>query len=312
MPIFEIVDGALKPFARVQPGADLYEQEIEALIWADLEAFTGETLFPVARQARIAGGTMIPDIVALDSTGRVVVIEVKRDVDRSQLAQCLEYAGWARLTNLDEIAGLYRTDRPEHSGAEAFFRDWSEFTDSSTPTRIVPQPRLILVARDFPARTRSALDFLRENGLPVVVIPVTIYADADGRRVVDIEADHEPDLILPEPAAPLIRKQVTVNGRRVSISDLLAAGLLVHGERVDFIRPRRNEHHEAIINGDGTFTLADGTVHQSCSLAAMRAADMVSCDGWHAWRVVRLGGVLLHELRLQYIAAIVQDDEEPV
>ena len=41
--------------------------------------------------------------MALDKTGRVVVFEVKRDVDRRQLAQCLEYAGWARTTNLDEL-----------------------------------------------------------------------------------------------------------------------------------------------------------------------------------------------------------------
>ena len=69
------------------PGPDPYEREIEALAWSNLEAFTGEALFPVARQARISGGG-IPDILALDESGRVVVIEVKRDMDRSQLAQC--------------------------------------------------------------------------------------------------------------------------------------------------------------------------------------------------------------------------------
>lgn len=99
MPIFEIGNGTLTSFARVQPGEALYEKEVEELIWGDLEAFTGESLFPVARQARITGGG-IPDILALDATGRVVVIEVKRDIDRSQPARC-----------------------PEHSGAEAIFHD---------------------------------------------------------------------------------------------------------------------------------------------------------------------------------------------
>jgi len=37
-------------FVRLKPGPELYEKEIEALIWSDLEAFTGEPLFPVARQ----------------------------------------------------------------------------------------------------------------------------------------------------------------------------------------------------------------------------------------------------------------------
>src|SRR5262245_18411150 len=106
MPIYQLANGSLSAFARLRPGPELYEQEIESLVSSDLEAFTGEVLFPVARQARIPGGG-VPDILALDETGRVVVIEVKRDIDRGQLAQSLEYAGWARLTNLDEISGLY-------------------------------------------------------------------------------------------------------------------------------------------------------------------------------------------------------------
>ena len=91
--MFEARDDELVPFRRVKAGPDLYEQEIEELLWHNLEAFVGEPLFPVARQAAVGGG-LRPDIVALDSEGHVHVIEVKRHVDRSQLAQCLEYAGW--------------------------------------------------------------------------------------------------------------------------------------------------------------------------------------------------------------------------
>lgn len=300
MPLYELTGTGLTPFARLRPGPDLYEQEIEALVWADLEAFTGEPLFPVARQAHIAGGG-VPDILALDETGRVVVIEVKRDIDRGQLAQCLEYAGWARLTNLDEVAGLYNRGSG-HQGVEAFFRDWQDFTESSTPVTINPQPRLYLVARDFEGRTRSALEFLRENSLPVTVIPVTVYEDATGRRIVDIEADHEP--LTPtgggKPAGPTA---VTANGRRVTVADLIEAGLIHPPEAVEFVRPRLGETYTATILADGTFQIADGTLHQSPSLAAMRSADLVSYDGWHAWRVTRLGGTKLNEMRIQYVEA---------
>jgi hypothetical protein len=304
MPLYELDDGNLKPFSRLKPGPALYEQEIEALVWSDLEAFTGESLFPVARQAHIAGGG-VPDILALDDTGRVVVIEVKRDIDRSQLAQCLEYAGWARLTNLDEISGLYDRNSPEHSGPAAFFRDWQDFTESTSPVTINPQPRLYLVARDFEGRTRSALDFLRENSLPVAVVPVTIYEDPAGRRIVDIEADHEP--AVPGATAPSGPTAVTANGRRVTVADLLDAGLVVADDAVQFVRPRLGQQYDATIRADGAFELPDGSVHQSPSLAAMKAADLVSYDGWHAWRVLRLGGTKLHELRQQYVSAAESD-----
>ena len=78
-------------------------------------------------------------------------------------------AGWARTTNLDELASLY------HQGGPSFFTDWQDFTETSTPVVVNRSPRIILIARSFEGRTRSALEFLRENGLPVVVVPVTVY-----------------------------------------------------------------------------------------------------------------------------------------
>lgn len=63
------------------------------------------------------------------------MIEVKRDVDRAQLAQTLEYAGWARTTNLDELAGLY------HGGPVKFWDDWPEFTKSVGPVLVQRDPR---------------------------------------------------------------------------------------------------------------------------------------------------------------------------
>jgi hypothetical protein len=182
MALFEVTGGEARPIAAVAAGADLYEKEIESLLWSNLEALLGESLFPVARQPKLDLGG-VPDIVALDESGRVVVVEVKRDVDRGQLAQCLEYAGWARTTNLDELASIY------HGGVTKFFEDWQDFTQSSTPAVVNPAPRLVLVAGDLHGRTRSAVDFLVENGLPVQVVTVSVYEDDAARRYLDVRHD---------------------------------------------------------------------------------------------------------------------------
>lgn len=297
MPLFEVREGELLPFRGVRGAQELYEKEIEDLLWPNLEDFTGEALFPVARQPRIAGGG-VPDIVALDESARVVVIEVKRDIDRGQLAQCLEYAGWARNTNLDELAGLY------HRGPDEFFADWQEFTDSSTPVVVNPAPRLVLVARDFHGRTRSALDFLQDNGLPIQVVPVLVYEDQGGRRFLDVGIDYEPHL--PAPVAAAGRTSPTTylyQGRRVLVSDLLEEGLLEVGERLTWPRPRVGVTYTAEVLPTGELRLEDGTVHKSPSLAAMKAADVPSYDGWHAWRVPRLDGCQLHDLRQRLLSA---------
>lgn len=309
MPLYELRDGSLSAYRRLRPGPDLYEQEIEDLVWDDLEAFTGTPLFPVARQARIAGSG-VPDIVALDEDGSVVIIEIKRDVDRRQLAQVLEYAGWARLASLDDIARLYARDT-DHQGDQAFFRDWQDFTETTTPKMIQSTPRLYLVARDFEERTRSALDFLQENGLPITVVPVAMYEDQSGRRIVDIDTEHEPEPKVGHTSAATRQvTQLTITGKRITTTDLLDAGLLLPDERVTFGRPRLGEWHDATITADGTFLMSDGVEQQTPSGAACHAADVPAYDGWKAWRVPRLDGARLDELRQQLVQAALSASQE--
>lgn len=304
MPLYEIDgNGELTPFRRLQ-GADLYEKEIEELFWTNPEEFIGESLFLLARQPTLPSGGR-PDIVALDKNARVVVIEIKRDVDRGQLAQCLEYAGWARTTSLDELSSVYQRD-PQGE----FFNGWQEFTGSSTPAVINRSPRLVLVARDFHGRTGAALDFLTEGGLPLEVVKVSIYEDEQGRRFLDVEGDREPDF------AAAVREGHTetadhtkIEGRRVRIADLLDAGLLQPGDDLVWERPKLGANYRATIAGTGAIKLDDGRSFASPSRAAMEAAQIPAYDGWWAWRVTRLNGVLLNDLRVQLAESRAQAEE---
>jgi Restriction Enzyme Adenine Methylase Associated len=293
MPLYEISPDGLVPFRQLRGGAELYEAEIEQLLWENLDDLTGEVLFPIRRQATIAGGGR-PDIVALDNTGAVVVIEVKRDVDRAQLAQCLEYAGWARTTSLDELAGLY------HRGADRFWRDWQEFTETDEPVRVARSPRLVLAARDFDGRTNSALTFLLENSLPIKVIQLGLYEDSAGRRFLNLEGVEEPELPAESGDRKRLRRGASV---KVSVPDLLGAGLLTADEQLTWLRPRLGESYTCTVTADGRLRLPDGRILSSPSGAAMAVADIVSYDGWYAWRSESRGGVTLAQLRDQYLAA---------
>lgn len=303
MPLFEVGDDELVPFRRVQAGPELYEREIEDLLWQNLYAFVGRELFPVARQAQLGGG-LIADVVALDGEGRVFVIEVKRDIDRRQLAQCLEYAGWARNTNLDEVAGLY------HGGPGAFFAAWTEFTETETPRLIRRPPQLVLVARDLDTRTDSALAYLVENDLPVTVLRVTLYEDQARRRFVDVDADHEPeplpaDQVAPTPQGRARPTRYEIAGRRIQLTDLLDAGLLEVGDALTWERPRLGAIYSAKVTDTGALLLSDGRSFSSPSRAAMDAAGVPAYDGWNAWCTEN--GIRLAELRTQLIEATTED-----
>src|SRR2546426_7149905 len=105
MPLFEIdaKEERLVPYSLLKGGPNLYEHELEELVWRNPDEVFGESLLCIARRPTVSGGA-IPDIVALDREEHVAVIEIKRELDRSQLAQGLEYAGWARATSLDELS----------------------------------------------------------------------------------------------------------------------------------------------------------------------------------------------------------------
>lgn len=302
MPLFEVTTNELVPFRRVQAGPELYENEIEALMWDNLEAFTGEPLFRLARQPQIRTGGR-PDIVALDADGNVHVVEVKRDVHRGQLAQCLEYAGWARNANLDELAGIY------HAGPDAFFADWTEFTDTTAPRLVSRTPRLVLVARDIDGRTADALGFLTDSNLAILVLRVVVYQDQHGRRFIDVEGDHEPEFVTVVDADPADPSPVhlKLNGRRVQMSDLLDAGLVTAGEVLEWDRPRTGDNFTVVVTPAGALELPDGRTFATPSRAAMEAAGVGSYDGWHAWR--NSDGLLLHKLRVRLVEAMQTADD---
>jgi hypothetical protein len=181
-----------------------------------------------------------------------------------------------------------------HHGADRFFADWQEFTGADYPAIVNSAPRHVLLAGSFHGRTESAVEFLIENRLPVKVIPVTIYEDRDGRRLVDIEGEHEPEFTIAETGETI--DHTKIEGRRVRITDLLDSGHLEAGDAVFWNRPKLGNRYEANISETG-IRLLDGREFSSPSKAAAVAADVPAVDGWYAWHVERLAGKSLDDLR---------------
>jgi CBS domain-containing protein len=80
-----------------------------------------------------------------------------------------------------------------------------------------------------------------------------------------------------------------MDGRRVTINDLIDAGLLKVGERLQFNRSRMRKSFGAEVSESGRLRLDDGLEYRSPSRAAMVAANMRAVDGWHAWNLVSSG-----------------------
>ncbi|MFB9686471.1 hypothetical protein [Amycolatopsis plumensis] len=83
------------------------------------------------------------------------------------------------------------------------------------------------------------------------------------------------------------RSMHLIDGRRVTVPDLLEAGLLKAGAKLEFKRKRIGATFDATVTGTGRIRLEpDGEEFRSPSRAAMVAAGMRAVDGWRAWVVV--------------------------
>lgn len=79
-----------------------------------------------------------------------------------------------------------------------------------------------------------------------------------------------------------------LDGRRVRIADLLAAGLLTDRQPLTFTRKKKRELHQAEVTreqGGAIRLLPSGQVYRSPSTAARAAVGYGSFDGWTAWQL---------------------------
>lgn len=104
-----------------------------------------------------------------------------------------------------------------------------------------------------------------------------------------------------------------LGGRRVRISDLVAAGLLEAESKLRFDRKRFRETHIATVRHDGRIEISGGRVFKTPSGAAKAVAGGIQIDGWHAWRVdgtEEMLDTLRQRLLDDAAASLVKDDAD--
>lgn len=95
------------------------------------------------------------------------------------------------------------------------------------------------------------------------------------------------------------RREHLFRGRRVTVRDLVDAGLLRPGMTLVFDRPQTGETLEVTVTRTGRLMLPDGRETRSPS-GAIRELSGKYVDGWYAWRTE--DGSLLHGLRQRLLA----------
>ncbi len=159
---------------RIVPTAMGLEKRLEDYIESD-PSMLGETLLIIGRQVPTAFGGFI-DLLALDETAAVHVIELKRDkTPRDVTAQALDYGSWVSGLARSDIQAMFEAYRPGTALEEAFAERFNE----TLPEEVNASQIFTIVAASVDAATERIVRFLNEEfGVPINVVFFRHFVDS--------------------------------------------------------------------------------------------------------------------------------------
>ena len=156
----------------------LKEQSLEDWVERKPE-LVGEPLLVIGRQVQVSGMDNRLDLLALDREGKLVVIEVKRDLlDVPVEFQALRYtsalASWSYESIKAQTEGYLREKNP---GTEVQFQEVLDgFFEGEVDLN--EDQRIILVGRTVHERLLGVAKWLLAHGVDVKVIEVSLFVDS--------------------------------------------------------------------------------------------------------------------------------------
>lgn len=153
------------------------EQRLENWIESDPDIL-GERLLIIGRQVRTRYGGVI-DLLALDSEGRAVVIELKRGrTPRDIVAQALDYVSWVA-----ELSDAELRDMTARSADAPFLEAFgARFRSANAPEQLNTDQRILIVATDVDDSTARIVDHLTARysvDINVVLLSYFVIAESE-------------------------------------------------------------------------------------------------------------------------------------
>lgn len=184
------------------------------------------------------------DVLGIDRNGRLVVAELKRDdAPHFVHVQAINYAAMVSRLTPEDVADLYAATRTRQG--QTMDRDaaleWLT-TQRLMTTDSLRNPRIVLVATDFPPSVTASTVWLSERGVSISLLRYRAYRLGDGQVVVsfsrvypltDVEefmigrraepVEHDVTPTVPWDADALRRLAKTGNTATLTLLDLCAA-----------------------------------------------------------------------------------------
>lgn len=216
MPIYEVMPDSLRAISQATfRDARLREREdLQRLLRAQIDVLEPNLLVIAEEFSEWADSNRRIDLLALDKSANLVVIELKRTEDGGHMElQSIRYAGMVSSMTFDRAVEVYATylerigQTEEAEKTILSFLEWDEPDEDSFAQDV----RIILVSAEFSREITSAVLWLNQKGLDIRCFRLVPYLDGQ-RTLIDVQA------IIPLPEAEDFQVRLKEKHRKEQMS----------------------------------------------------------------------------------------------
>lgn len=179
----------------------------------DTPEILGEKLLIIGKEIILPSGIRL-DLLAIDESGNLVIIELKRDTSGNQVEwQAIKYASYCSAFTDEEIFGTYQeylnkkyTDKSKNAKQEI-----ENFIITFETENLNNEQRIILVSRDFNSDVASAVLWLNDKGLDIKCIKINSFLSENNELLI------YPTQIIPLPEAEDFIKRKAIQRKENSL-----------------------------------------------------------------------------------------------
>jgi len=184
--LFTVADRSATPVSLVELSAEglLERQHLQEWVIDNPQVLGESVLVVTAEFDRWADTDGVPtrdrlDVLGLDATGRLVVVELKRGTaDRDVHLQAITYAALVSRFDLDTLAQAYRdflVGRGQALDLDACRQRLLDHVDGDWSPELLQRPRQVIIAVDFPKQVTHTVVWLSEMHLDIDLIRVGLW-----------------------------------------------------------------------------------------------------------------------------------------
>ncbi|MFB7945611.1 MGMT family protein [Kitasatospora phosalacinea] len=185
------------------------------------------------------------DILGIDATGQLVVVELKRGTaDRAVHLQAITYAALVSRFDLDTLTQAhhrFRTGRGEVVTVEECQQTLLDHVDGEWDPELLKRPRIVVIAADFPKQVTHTVVWLSEMNLDIALVQVTLW-QVEGHLVAGFATVYPTPEVEEFTLTParleteaVVKKIKARSQKQRAVDVIIKAGLLPDGTRMRMV-----------------------------------------------------------------------------